>query len=311
MPTPAQIQALDWSTRKPTEPHDDLATLRNLIATHRQPIEVKMTITQTMAIAMLQLAELGKRNRRLSKAWVSALTVMMEEKRFNLTHQGIAFDVHGNLRDGQHRLAAIVKYGKPVEMFVAFGLPEAAFEAIDQGMKRTTSSMLNIDQAPRPGVVAASVAMLSRLEGRRAMDQQAILRYARQLLKRDDLLARSVEAASFVRGYGQSSAFAVAHYQILQHSAHVERLGDAKGGWWLQLIHGHELKLTDPLYVLRRQFANPIKMLERAEAHQGTTQYALQVAFAAAVILAWNATLDGRSPNHFLWRDLSSLPDVK
>lgn len=41
-----------------------------------------------------------------------------------VNNQGIGFDVNGVLIDGQHRLAAVVKAGRPVKMLVVTGLPE-------------------------------------------------------------------------------------------------------------------------------------------------------------------------------------------
>lgn len=62
------------------------------------------------------------KNRNLSLPTIEAYCTDMKNGRWLLTHQGIAFDVSGNLVDGQHRLAAIVRYGKPIEMMVTTGL---------------------------------------------------------------------------------------------------------------------------------------------------------------------------------------------
>jgi hypothetical protein len=54
-----------------------------------------------------------------------------------VTHQGIAFYENDVLADGQHRLAAIVLAGVPVQVMVTYGLPLEAHDSLDKGDKRT------------------------------------------------------------------------------------------------------------------------------------------------------------------------------
>ena len=59
-------------------------------------------------------------NRRLSESEVETLAADMREGRWCITHQGIAIGKTGRLLDGQHRLAAVIKAGVPVQMMVTF-----------------------------------------------------------------------------------------------------------------------------------------------------------------------------------------------
>ncbi len=70
-------------------------------------------------------------NRRKSPDWSSTLAKYMDEGKFITTHQGIAFNCDGTLKDGQNRLAAVIKHGKPVQMWVAYGVPNEAMDWID------------------------------------------------------------------------------------------------------------------------------------------------------------------------------------
>lgn len=56
---------------------------------------------------------------------------------FKLTHQGIAFNENGVLRDGHHRLEAIAMSGKAVQMWVCRGVTDEAVIAMDCGAPRT------------------------------------------------------------------------------------------------------------------------------------------------------------------------------
>ncbi len=60
------------------------------------------------------------------------------------TPEGIAFDVDGNLINGQHRLHAIVKANKTVTMQVAKNCPRDAFKGIDIGLPRGPADFFTI-----------------------------------------------------------------------------------------------------------------------------------------------------------------------
>ena len=59
---------------------------------------------------------------------------------WDLTHQGIAFNTKGELIDGQHRLAAIVKAGVTVKLLVNFDVEDSSH--MDGGLKRSVRDAL-------------------------------------------------------------------------------------------------------------------------------------------------------------------------
>jgi hypothetical protein len=91
------------------------------------------------------LANKNPRNRPLSRERVRRYAAEMEAGRWKLTHQGLAFDADDNLLDGQHRLAAVKLYGKPVSFYVAYEAPQDTFGAIDTGITRTAAQALAIE----------------------------------------------------------------------------------------------------------------------------------------------------------------------
>lgn len=98
-------------------------------------------ITPAMAQGWLEAANVS--NRRLSPYTVSKYAADMASGHWRNTHQNaIAFYADGALADGQHRLAAVVKSGVPVTMFVATGLDRADGPAIDQGRSRSVGDGL-------------------------------------------------------------------------------------------------------------------------------------------------------------------------
>jgi len=102
--------------------------------------------------------EVNHCNRPLSRAVVEKYHHAIDSKRFYLTHQGIALDEQGRLRDGQHRLQAIVDSGKTVKLVVTADLPEEAVQAIDDGRKRTDQQVLSMAQGEYVSPLVTAVA---------------------------------------------------------------------------------------------------------------------------------------------------------
>lgn len=91
-------------------------------------------------------------NRPVLASTVHAYARQMRAGKWNLTHQGIAFDENGELIDGQHRLRAIIEANIPVQMNVTYNVHRQPGEVftIDMGRKRTYASiaiMSGIDDA--------------------------------------------------------------------------------------------------------------------------------------------------------------------
>jgi hypothetical protein len=82
----------------------------------------------------------------------------MQRGQWQLTHQGVAFDVNGILIDGQHRLSAVVQSNCIVPMMVTMNAPSVSFEALDCGIGRTIGDRLKMN----PAVVALITATDSR-----------------------------------------------------------------------------------------------------------------------------------------------------
>jgi len=76
-------------------------------------------------------------NRNISWSTVEAIANDIIEGNWKVTHQGICFDGSGNLIDGQHRLHAIVKSGKTVEILVAENDTSTITDPIDRHRTRT------------------------------------------------------------------------------------------------------------------------------------------------------------------------------
>jgi hypothetical protein len=86
-------------------------------------------VTPEKALAWLQAQ--NELNRPMQTRGYDPLTKDMAEGRFQVTHQGIGFDVDEQLTDGQHRLQSIVNSGKAQWLMVTRGLPVTNRSVID------------------------------------------------------------------------------------------------------------------------------------------------------------------------------------
>lgn len=85
-------------------------------------------------------------NRPIRRQVVEQYAGAMRRGEWRLTHQGIAFDARGALRDGHHRLHAIIKAGCEVQMVVTSGLAGDAVMGMDRGAARSIADLLAWDR---------------------------------------------------------------------------------------------------------------------------------------------------------------------
>jgi hypothetical protein len=113
----------------------------------------RVLVTPEMALEWLTRAEstlpdgtkILQRGRR--PAHVKELARAMENGDWLLTPQGIALAPEapwntGAVLDGQHRLEAVMEYGKPVEFMVTFNVDPATFKVLDTGKARSGADVL-------------------------------------------------------------------------------------------------------------------------------------------------------------------------
>lgn len=141
-------------------------------------------------------------NRKLRPGFVEFLASEIKRGCFQLTHQGIAFDEHNKLIDGQHRLYAIVQANQAVEMMITFDVPSYKFNILDTGIARTASDILKI-----PASFVQVYRCLRDISNKHVVGRQSI----EALRKLDDSLHdKLVSLESYCKGnnrYYSSAAF--------------------------------------------------------------------------------------------------------
>ncbi len=102
-------------------------------------------------------------NRNLSKDRVGKLADAIRRGEWVLNGDAIRISSMGNLLDGQHRLAAIVRSGISCRSVIVTGLPESVFYTIDIGGKaRGPADVLSIEKEKNAVTVAACCQLVFR-----------------------------------------------------------------------------------------------------------------------------------------------------
>jgi hypothetical protein len=131
--------------------------------TKREIRVIPTLISPKMAQEMLAKNTGG--NRTLSRYRVDLLVDAILNNEWITNPDAISFDADGNLTNGQHRLAAIIKANKSVICLVATGLKKESFHTTDTGKVRGSSSMAEImGMRKYSAAIGAAVNLLYRYE---------------------------------------------------------------------------------------------------------------------------------------------------
>lgn len=158
-----------------------METNTNVFDTSRQMYTRIITVTPEMAKQWLEMNM--SNNRPVMKSTVHSYARMMRNGKWNLTHQGIAFDENGELIDGQHRLYAVVEANIPVTMNVSRNVHRVPGETftIDMGRKRTYANIVTMsgisDSTFKNTGSFVSAFIRFKIPGNRKADPAEILDY--------------------------------------------------------------------------------------------------------------------------------------
>jgi len=113
-------------------------------------------ISMTPKKARQILDSRNNNNRHIRDSHVAALASEMKSGNWRLNGETIIFDSDGELMDGQHRLAAVVKSGKTVEMLVVRGVEKEAMRTIDRGKSRSLADVIGLAGYPYSTALASA-----------------------------------------------------------------------------------------------------------------------------------------------------------
>ena len=114
-------------------------------------------VTMTPQWASQLLGQTTQKNRKFKKRHIDRLTHTIKTGGWLLTAQGIALDSSDNILDGQHRLAAVVKAEKPIQIMLGRNLDPSIFNVVDTGATRTAGDALEILGSVKGKTIAAAL----------------------------------------------------------------------------------------------------------------------------------------------------------
>lgn len=119
---------------------------------------IRIMCTPTMAEDMMMR---NINNRHLRNETVFKYDVEMKADGWEWTNEStVGFDKEGKLRDGQHRLLAIIKSGTTQELVIFTGLSHKAFPVLNTGRSRTLGDTLSVKEIPDANQSAATVSFI-------------------------------------------------------------------------------------------------------------------------------------------------------
>lgn len=242
----------------------------------------------TPAQAETILDAMNPDNRKRSKGHVTKLANAMLNNEWTSTGETIKFDRLGNLKDGQHRLSAVVQSGLTIRFEVRFGLSPDVFRFLDQGRTRKPSDILGIEGYDYPLVLSAACRFIHVLEsgsttfdsGSRGSTNNSVVEFVEEHPEVMNSVRFAVHLHS--RGAGRvMSAPRLAAFHYLFSKRHTEHAND----FIERLTTGVAYHDGDPVLTLRNRFL---------QSKLGATKMSPQ-AEVAFVIRAWNAYRKGET----------------
>lgn len=252
------------------------------------------TITPAEASRLL---ETQLSNRRLNMRRVNSAAEDIRSGRWVENGETVKISHKGNLMDGQHRLAAIVKAGKEISTLVVSGIPESAMASIDQGRARSSSDvlgLLGVNNAMEAASVARSLWEMEKFctLGARVYPQRSeIVRIYRKYsdeIQDALLMARRLKAGH--RRLVPGSPAAVAYILISRKS----KRGDA----FFQALADDDK--AAPIQALRRVVRNAINARKNLRAEK----------LVPLILKAYNAWATGQKIDVLGYRIGEAFPEV-
>lgn len=252
------------------------------------------------------MLELNSANRPLSKPVVRSFAEVMRRGDWRVTHQGIAFDTNGVLVDGQHRLAAVVEAGVPVEMTVFTEVPPDTFDVLDTGKRRNAADALAIEGEKSTFMLGSMLRSVWLYENRSdaSWSGRAATVTNHQILQtlsehpgiRDFVVVGERIAAE--TGMIKSAAGAASYL--------VEQASTASVQEWLdRLVDGAGLGQTDPRLVFR----NTMQRMARKKAGQVQRRRDTRE-HMTLYVKAFNAWAAGQTLQHLRFTTREPLPPI-
>jgi hypothetical protein len=279
---PARLQIED-------DPHPELG----IVDIRPEPHVEIATVTPEMAADMLAH---NTHNRSLRNNRVTQLADTMRRGEWGLSPDAIMFDTQGVLRNGQHRISAVVEANTSAQFIILTGVPPRNQEITDIGLTRRLADILRLRGETQSASIAAALVALYRLRyaietgtpnvppPRYPTPQMLLTIYEQEPGIKASISSSRMASGRVTRRHGSTAAL---HYVFATLSD--PDAGEDADDFFHKLATGLELTEDDPIYTLRRILLN-------------TSPRPLAARMNALTIKAWNAWREGVPIRILSWK---------
>ena len=118
-----------------------------------KPVAQMIQLTPVLAEVLLTR---NPANRKLNESAVDRYAYEIIGNRWVFNGEPLIVSDAGDLNDGQHRCAAVVKAGLPIDVILIVGVPRESRTTLDQGKMRTAADYLSMEGQTNTIVLAAA-----------------------------------------------------------------------------------------------------------------------------------------------------------
>jgi len=205
----------------------------------------KVMITPEMARSLLENNPI---NRTPPKTKVNEYASDMLSGDFLFAGHTVCLSKERKLLDGQQRLMACVQSDTPFYTILVENLPEDIIRVIDSGKKRTYSDQLKMDGHKKPGLLAASIKMLTLIARKNPKDAgYYTTTQLNQVLKKHPFIVDSVDRGS--NTFKKADPILSAIHYIANYTGH-EHKADQFIETWKGGVKNYE---NDPIVYIREK----------------------------------------------------------
>jgi hypothetical protein len=264
--------------------NEQIATLEQLI--HNPPTNSRV-VEFSPKLAEHVLEKLYGKNRKKKPAKIKEYVNSLLSGAWGLTGDTIKFGSDGMLKEGQNRLSACVRAGKPLVTHVVFGIDPGLFARMDIGKNRSGADVFTIRGVNYANHVSNAVRWLLILtskdpadRGAQFTNEELLEAYGERF--HADRLENSIRAALTVRKtcHHPVGPLAALHYLFAQKD---QRKADAFFDEWAT---GRAKRARAPSRYLQRRLVE-IAAASNNRVHENVRN--------ALIIKAWNKYLAGHS----------------
>lgn len=256
----------------------------------QSPGSLKASVELIDAAFAERLLANNELNRKISGVVVDKYARDMRDGRWRLNGQTIKISASGKLMDGQHRLEAVKKAGRPFYAIVVRGVPEAAFGSLDVGRRRALGEVLRDQGETNTSILASGLRWFWMLEHGYVLSANISPTNGEllEVFSENPGIRESVKFTSQVREIMGGGLAAALHYRFGRVDV---ALADE---FFSRLTHGIDLSALSPIYHLRERLLRT-RAVYRIRISDGER--------AALAIKAWNAFREHRPVQLLAWRN--------